>query len=180
MQHMKDAHDAIAIRCKGCKIFFATQSEKQQHHAKMHPRSNHNCIYCKRFGFKSIVTLRIHVLELHSQMAIQCNYRRKCKVFFLTQQEKAEHVKIFHTNRKSFKCIYCLNHAGFVSSKGLCAHVYRKHKKIFTKCEYPMGCIQFFKTEQERDQHMRLVHEERVDFLVKSQGGEFDEILKWN
>jgi hypothetical protein len=155
MKHIADVHIDIAITCKRCNMQFASQTEKQQHHEKVHPKCNHKCMYCNHCGFVSKSALRCHVSKVHRLKAIRCKYPQKCFELFFTEQDKNEHIKNMHPNR--FKCNYCINSV-FFKSGHLREHVFKYHRISSIKCKYSTSCSQYFQSEQDRDMHVSEVH----------------------
>ena len=161
--HMASIHGISIVMCSypKCEEFFKNEADHQQHFSENHQRSENakTCIYCGRW--MTMKSLRRHILEQHQAIAIECSYSNHCASFFLTKNERDEHIKKVHLAeqiKKMVTCIYC----GLSFVRGTCfsTHVRLMHKGVSIKCRF-LNCGMFFKTQEECDEHFKELHEEK-------------------
>jgi len=160
--HMKLIHKDVAIRCSYnlCSTYFLTQEEKQIHLEEVHKITEKvKCVYCD-FAFTTAI-LRQHVYNVHADVAIKCNFSFNCPTYFKSVQLLERHVQEVHKTPKleeKHTCFYCAK--VFASRQNHKDHVRKVHQDVAIKCNV-FKCLQFFRTEQECDEHFREKHEEQ-------------------
>jgi hypothetical protein len=156
--HVIKRHQEInTFQCTLCSLFFLNKAllieHKEQAH---HDEVTHNCIYCSEGIFRNIERLRVHVKTEHRDVFVQCKWLGRCTKYFLTQEEKDEHVRNIHINRV-YRCIYCS--ITYANKESVSRHVQRKHQNSLIQCNYNLGCGEFFHSHEEKDKHIKQVHE---------------------
>jgi len=81
----------------------------------------------------------------------------KCEILFSNQEELKLHVK---TIRKTYKCIYCTESKVFATISGLRKHTNAHHQSEIIKCKFDSRCAIYFRTEEEKEQHILNFHQQ--------------------
>jgi hypothetical protein len=95
-EHVKKMHKSI-LRCKSlrCVSYFYTEAERLEHEVQVHSGVQwKKCIFCGKL-IRSYNFLR-HIKNLHTDVAIMCDFNSNCCVFFLSKSEKGEHILQVH------------------------------------------------------------------------------------
>ncbi|XP_065345245.1 uncharacterized protein LOC135942844 [Cloeon dipterum] len=119
MNHIKSKHkEAIKCGIRGCRTFFHTEEEKEQHMIEdSHEKRNKpcecrkiRCKYCEIGKFYSSVRRwRWHLKQYHPEFPVMCS-RYGCKKFFKTKSEMILHINSWHkrgVNEEIFQCEHC-------------------------------------------------------------------------
>jgi len=155
-KHTKTRHQSEIIQCKfdsRCAFYFKKEEEKQDHILEFHQRhkSAQKCVYCN----KTINNLNRHVKELHSKVAIKCNFHQYCPTYFLTVEEREKHILKDHkTGSMTKMCIYCKKVVTYLPE-----HVGIYHKSEAIKCNFNGRCATYFLSYEDKQKHMAQVHE---------------------
>jgi len=155
-KHVRLHHESEAIRCdfaKTCAAYFHSEQDRQNHVARVHGRKSNNfvkCIYCD----KMVTNLFQHVHIYHKSQAIKCNFNGHCATYFHSQKDRKKHVAQVH-GENSIKCIYCEK----MLKKDQLQHMKNCHKDVAIKCDFLKSCPNYFRTEEERDEHVLKVHQ---------------------
>ena len=141
-------------RCELCE-YTCDRITRFEEHMTMHKgERNFICQTCGK-GFLKKNTLRGHILWVHKEKTIHCDY---CDHVTSTVANLREHVRIMHTHRnvKPFKCAYCDYHC---LTAGNCRkHVAVRHKELPVKvvkvCDkFPDNSRPILGAERERNPH---------------------------
>jgi len=153
IRHVKGFHrDIQNICCQFCSLLFSNRNEKKKHTKDFHAMK---CLYCKEGIFWLKEKLRKHVKEVHKKEIFQCNYNKKCILYFKSQIALREHVENVHeSGEDKFKCVYCNK---LVKSLFVGQHMRLNHKSEVIRCKY-RRCQTYFLSEGERDKHILEVH----------------------
>jgi hypothetical protein len=152
-------HQSVSkFRCDVCFNYFPNEVEMDKHQEENHSDVLlYKCIYCKGSVFRSKERLLLHVKKLHkNEVIICCKHRGHCRLYFKSEEEKAEHERTVHCKR-SKKCLYC--DAVFNTLEAVVWHVRKHHTDIAIRCTYRGRCAQLFYSEEERAEHVKKVHE---------------------
>ncbi|XP_065347429.1 zinc finger protein 136-like [Cloeon dipterum] len=119
-------------------------------HEKSEPetRKAKECTYCK----KSVADMRAHIIKYHKD-AIRCDHRL-CATYFLSPEEKKEHLKEAHADKQNLmgdECIYCKR-----SVTDMRKHMRLQHKDAI-RCDL-YQCSTFFHTVAQKKAHMKQAH----------------------
>jgi len=105
------------------------------------------CIYCEN-TFPSRLSMVRHLKTDHSDLKpTKC---AKCKLFFRSKREKTEHEKMHP--KETFPCMYC--NSVYERTESYRQHVRSKHRHLVIECKHNERCCTFFKTQQEKDEHV--------------------------
>jgi hypothetical protein len=153
-KHMYHYHRKVAIHCKSgsCCTYFWTIKERDQHVKKVHQDSKSmTCVYCNKIMCDH-GSMWNH-MKTHKN-AIRCIYRL-CATYFLTEDERQEHLKQVHMQEGNWKCIYC---SVCVKSISVIGHIKNLHLDVAIQCNFSQRCNKYFLTASERDDHVQKVH----------------------
>jgi hypothetical protein len=160
--HMKRKHQNEAIRCtflKYCSEWFKTNEDLQRHIQEDHQNLKFKCLFCDKGNFTIPASLNKHTRIYHMDVALWCEYTKVCGTHFKTEEARQKHYKEKHEGQKNMRtCIFCNKK---VARKGGCIsyHLKMHHPgERFFKCSY-LPCIEYFKTEVDKQNHVQQVHE---------------------
>jgi hypothetical protein len=139
-----------------------TEEEKKKHEQVINAAGKKSkCIFCGLF----IHSMWKHLKNKHkSQLphAFKCTFKCSKFAYFLTEDERAEHITRVHTKRalvrKEVKCIYCKKI--ILDSNLLNAHVKYFHYEYQIKCKFN-GCSRYFHTQIRADAHFEQMHRKK-------------------
>ncbi|XP_059481413.1 zinc finger Y-chromosomal protein-like [Neocloeon triangulifer] len=115
------------------------------------------CVYCYKIS-PNIDCLRGHIKNCHDDIAIKCDYTKKCSAFFRNYKEKESHIKEFHLKSKEkvlYDCIYCPRRA--MRKENLACHVRERHAAVAIRCPI-QRCSILFKTQDDLTSHLATTH----------------------
>jgi len=153
LTHYRIAHRSISLRCTYgvCGEYFKSEADLQLHLEKNHQRGK-KCIYCDKV-FSDCKRLWDHTKTMHEKIKVKCNYTR-CATYFKSKADREQHIKEKHlTDQKLQKCVYCDK---FVRCMKM--HVRSYHSQVAIKCNYSLQCTTYFKSDSDRDKHVKSVH----------------------
>jgi hypothetical protein len=93
-----------------------------------------------------------HIKTSHQDIKIQRCW--ECRLFFKAEKEKLNHQRRCHFSRH--QCIFCSK--TFNNSRNLHSHVNKQHESEGFRCSYTKKCVDIFKTNDERHEHVIKVH----------------------
>jgi uncharacterized C2H2 Zn-finger protein len=154
--HVRKVHQKVVLRCqnRNCGMILKSEADRQQHLEEKHNvgLKLKKCVYCERL-FPSYRCLWSHLNNHHQHTMIKCNHV-KCDTYFKSEADRQQHIEKEHQTRRNVKkCVYCNQ---WVSS--IHRHMQLYHNNVLIKCNYKNRCGSFFKTEIDRDEHIKAVH----------------------
>ena len=181
--------------CLACKIPFDTITAMQEHFDKTHRKaSGMGCSICDK-DFNKQDHLSQHFFAIHSDNTYDC---KQCGRGFSFKSALGRHMKIVHENRKDFMCSACgkefgsrydLNqHFEFYHQTGtpviscsICdreftkqEHLKMHHSAVHTDNTFDcQSCGRGFSYKSALDRHVKVVHQNRKDFICSACGKEF-------
>jgi hypothetical protein len=154
--HVRTVHSDVIVQCKWhcrCLKYFHTVGEKEEHIRNVHTDKVHKCIYCIKTFLRKDLFNR-HVLKQHQNIFIRCKYNSMCGQFFLSQKQKAEHIKQVHEKADKKKCLLCHK----MYSGGLARHLRANHKdKVIFNCSF-QKCSRNFLSKENLQAHVEQKH----------------------
>jgi hypothetical protein len=156
--HVKEAHQNEVVRChsKNCRTILKSEEERQQHLEEMHnvELKVKQCIYCDKV-FPNYRCLWGHMRNHHLHTMVKCNYAR-CETYLKSEADRQQHIAEKHQTRRNMKkCVYCDQ---WVYLKTIIRHMSIYHNHVTIKCNYSNRCGSYFRTESDRDEHIKVVH----------------------
>jgi uncharacterized C2H2 Zn-finger protein len=149
-------------------LYFNSEEEKNKHTEEQHSSNSNGkkvmrCIYCDKV-FMNRKNLGGHMAHAHKNILLRCTYP-KCSEYLKSEADHQQHLEEKHqTSETRTQCIFCDK---WVQQVYLKTHVRNTHKDIAIKCNYPVNCFTYFKSESDRDDHIKSVHlQENVDLNV--------------
>lgn len=147
-----------------CDLYFRSEEVMEKHEELIHAVGEKmtSCMFCGLL-FKC---MKNHLRSKHKQQlpdAFKC-IKETCFKYFLTQNERDEHVADVHTKkivvREEVKCIYC---------KKMCAdkyllhqHVNYYHYEFKIQCKFSR-CSRYFHTQVRADAHFEQMHRKKEE-----------------
>jgi hypothetical protein len=154
--HMKEAHRQTIVRCTHvqCNKYLKSEADRQRHMKEEHftDKKLNQCVYCKKMlpNYKSLWS---HMKYFHLNTMKKCIYKG-CVTYFKKETDRQQHVEEMHQPRKNAKmCIYCGKWVNSVTR-----HIQYFHTQDAIKCNYTSKCSTFFKSEIDREEHIKKVH----------------------
>jgi hypothetical protein len=160
IRHVKKCHQNIPTHmCRNCQTFFKTKSERDDHFQQVHS-ATHSCLVCSKTFIGPREKLNRHIIRMHANEVIKCNYDKLCSAYFKTDKERSIHIEAYHESRaNSVRCVYCKKKTSKLSYS---QHVRLNHDSIAIRCAYTTKCATYFLTQEEREEHISEVHEKHV------------------
>jgi KRAB domain-containing zinc finger protein len=140
-------------------LYFNSEEEKNTHREEQHSSNRYGkkvelCIYCGKV-FMNSKNLGGHMAHAHKNIVVRCNYL-SCSEYLKSEADRQQHLEEKHQFDQNKKyCIYCDK---WVTHQYLETHVSRCHKNVAIKCNYPVNCFTYFRSESDRDDHIKSVH----------------------
>jgi hypothetical protein len=170
-KHVNSMHANVAVECKLCKkscVYFKTQAAYKKHIAHKH-EGEWKCIYCSDSNFRSMASLRSHIIRHHHKNeVIVCSHVR-CRAFFKTEAEKLIHEKDVHASKADLiECDICKVR---VLQPNLTTHMRQFHNFSFigknlggkkTTCCY---CLKIFPSRTANIRHVKDFHSNITTFF---------------
>jgi hypothetical protein len=156
--HIRKVHPH-ALRCshKKCASYFRSDAERRLHVERVHMGDGkRQCVYCG--DWTTVKNLRAHVQTLHRDVAIGCNVRANCCNFFVSLEQRNEHIKNAHFAEKikqQLSCIFCSNK--YTTHAALANHTRKWHAHA-VKCSFNR-CAKYFKSSTDLQQHFEQAHD---------------------
>jgi hypothetical protein len=113
------------------------------------------CVYCN-LEIKNKTAMREHVKNWHNDIKTFSCWN--CRIYFKSNEEKQEHCRREKHDEIRYKCIYC-DSTDFASTSYLMHHLKKQHSGTFIICKYNRMCLEQFKSQEEKEEHIRQVHE---------------------
>jgi hypothetical protein len=148
-------------------LYFNSEEEKNKHTEEQHSSNSDGkkvelCVYCDKV-FMNRKNLCGHLAHAHKKIVVRCNYNN-CFEYLKSEADRQQHLEEKHQPRENMKqCMYCDMWVRFMP-----VHVSYNHKDVAIRCNYPVNCFTYFKSESDRDDHIKSVHQmqENVDLNV--------------
>jgi hypothetical protein len=192
-QHIKSHHKADKIyqfaRVK-CFKFYKTQTELNEHEKDVHTSKADeiDCDICKVRVLRP--QINDHMRQFHNRSRISDSYSGEkttccyCQKTFPSKGATVRHVKVSHSNIKTFNCYTCSLYFPNIDLKQIhfqkvhrgnficiycnwsCAyrsnlrrHLREKHQGQVFQCRYKTMCALYFKTNDDLQKHIEESHE---------------------
>jgi hypothetical protein len=156
----EDHRDVILFKCRKCSCYFFSKEELVMHTNNRHKMMS-ICVYCSKNCF-NYEALQEHVMKMHEREVQECK-RRKCAMLFRTPAAYEQHVASRHNGK--YKCIYCTVEKNYDVKVSLTMHIRTKHRGELIQCN-KMKCIEYFKTDAELLEHIRVAHVSNANEIV--------------
>ncbi|XP_065346054.1 oocyte zinc finger protein XlCOF6-like [Cloeon dipterum] len=163
--HVKLMHkEAIKCGIRGCRTYFHTEEEKEQHmiedlHEKLNKtceKKNICCKFCENFTtFSSNQMLRYHMKRYHPELPVTCTHYG-CKESFKSRSEWILHINLSHKEGINHD-LYLCEHCEFFTTHEflLRKHEQAKHKPKIFKCD---SCDAKFGSKVLVNKHFKRCH----------------------
>jgi hypothetical protein len=166
--HVWNAHRNIIIKCNyvNCNKFLKSEAGRELHFQEEHGKKQGEiqCVYCEKV-FESRNSLWAHVHFLHRNVIVKCSYSN-CHEYLKSEADRPKHMEEKHAARENVKnCVFCGKW-----TKCMTRHMRCWHSNDAIKCNYYVNCRNYFKSEADRDAHVKAVHlaekmSEKVDCI---------------